>query len=173
MKIKMTKKMFSSIDNIELGKACFAPIIPMIRGKSIEIKKQIYNQLSPEQKDLFMFSVYYNHAEKSLYEFYWWSAYYYAQPDAWIELKRALIHFKAKSMLCILNELEDFFREKNYSRNLENINLSQKDIDNQVDLQNFIQSMFTKFKEISPITLNKIGDCIRENPYQFVYLEDV
>lgn len=168
----MNKAVFRCLKDGELGSACFAPIIPMIRGKNNEVKQQVYKQLSSGQKALFMFYVYYNHASRSVDEFYWWSAYYFAQPKAWSEIKIALSYFQAESMLKVFEEIEELLTEQSYPRSLEEFNLSTKDLVCHPDLFLSIQSLNDKFNEVSSVTLNQIGVCIRNDPSRFIHIED-
>jgi hypothetical protein len=80
--VKIRRQEFDSLEDAALGRACFEPIIPKIRGKDNVVKAQVYKQLTTGQQALFMFNAYYNHASNSLAEFYWWTAYYPAQPKA-------------------------------------------------------------------------------------------
>lgn len=167
----MNSNEFHALDNTELSSACFSPIIPIIRGKSLDVKNQVYKQLLPGQKALFMFHAFYNHASNSLNEYFWWSAYYFSQPKAWLEILSSLRYFKADSMLEILEELEKFLIEENFPKNLEEFTLSQKQIEYYSNLPK-IQSLYLNFNEISSPTLNKIGEYIRNNPEQFIQFVD-
>lgn len=110
MFVKMSRQVFDSLEDAALGEACFEPIIPVIRGKDISVKTQVYEQLGTGQQALFMFYAFYNHAIKSLDEFFWWSAYYLAQPKAWSEVKVGLRYFKADALLKLLDEMEGILK---------------------------------------------------------------
>lgn len=172
MIIKIGRQEFDTLPDMALPFACFEPIIPMIRAKDITIKEDVYNQLTREQKVLFMFNAYYNHASKSLAEFYWWSAYYLAQPKAWSEIKSALKYFKADAMMQILLEMESILEVNTYPEKSEKLSFSYNDLDNDPKLHTSICQLYTKFNKISPLTLKTIGQIIRKKPNDFILFTD-
>ncbi|RJS61592.1 hypothetical protein [Bacillus sp. PK3_68] len=60
MHIKMNKAAFGYLKGVKLGIACFAPVIPAIRGKDNEAKQQVDKQLSLGQKALLIFEAWKN-----------------------------------------------------------------------------------------------------------------
>ncbi|MFB7305171.1 DMP19 family protein [Heyndrickxia sporothermodurans] len=172
MLIKMNSKSFHSFKDKALPRACFEHIIPLIRGKNNTVKVSIYSQLSRGQKSLFMFNAYFNHASNSLAEFYWWSSYYIAQPNAWSEIIKALQYFNAERMLNIIVEIEEVLKEKKQKECLENFESSYKDLESNPDLHTIVNRLFTNFNEISSATLTTIGEYIRNNPLEFIQFED-
>lgn len=172
MLTKMKRQVFDSLEDSALGGVCFEPIIPMVRGKDITVKKNIYRQLTSGQKALFMFFAYYNHARNSLAEFYWWTAYYYAQPQAWSEIKAGLRYFKANAMLQLFEKAEELLNEKKFSNRLEGFNVSYKDLDNDPELFTSMTQLSHRFQEITPDVLKKIGEHIKCNPNEYIQFED-
>ncbi|MFX3659005.1 MAG: hypothetical protein ACE3JN_02795 [Ectobacillus sp.] len=172
MPIQISRQQFDSLDDRLLGEACFAPIIPEIRGKDTAAKKEVYDRLTAGQRALFMFSAYYNHAKNSLAEVYWWSAYFLAQPKVWTELKAGLRYFGADEMLQVLEEMERTLKTRNHLRGLGKFDASYKDIDEDTGLLAAVSSLHAVFQEISPAVLQKIGQCIRSNPSEFVQFDD-
>jgi hypothetical protein len=143
----MSRKAFDSITDEQLVHACFEPIIPLIMGKSKEVKEEVYNELSKGQQALFMFIIYFNHASKSIEEYCWWTKYYYNQPRVWIGIKAALDYFSAKEMFRHFEELEEFL---NKDSNAE------------------IKKTREKFIKVSQPTINTIGRYIRNNSEDFI-----
>ncbi|MFF2445855.1 hypothetical protein ACFVSW_02050 [Neobacillus sp. NPDC058068] len=172
MFIKMNKQEFDTLEDEALVAICFEPFISKIRGKSNTVKQEVYKQLNTGQKALFMFSVYFNHARNSLAEFYWWSAYYLAQPNAWSEIKSALRYFKAEEMQRLVEEIERVLVTRDFPSNLEEFNVSYNDLENDPQLLATIGPLNTIFTGISPATLKIIGEYIRNNPLEFICIED-
>jgi hypothetical protein len=168
----MKKQVFESIDVTELGAACFDPFVPFIRGKDIKVKEELYQKLTTGQKALFMFKAYYNHANKSLAEFYWWSAYYYAQPKSWSAIKEGLKYFEAAEFYSLFGKIENVLERRKFPRNLEEFAVTYDDIHKNSELFADIEPLHHLFIEISPITLKIIGDKIRSNPREFIRFED-
>lgn len=169
MLVKMRRQVFDSLEDTALGGACFEPFIPKIRGKDDTVKLQVYKELTTGQKALFMFKAYYNHASQSLAEFYWWSAHFLAQPKAWPEIKAGLRYFETYAMLEVLEELEEILEAKIHPNGFD---VSYKDLDQDSKLLSSISSLNTIFHEISPATLKKVGAHIRNNPNEFLQLEN-
>jgi hypothetical protein len=164
---------FDSTADIDLGNACFAPVIPLIRGKSMVVKEQVYRELSAGQKALFMFYAYYNHACHSVQEFFWWSAYDYAQPKAWDTLKNALRYFGGASMLEVLEEMENVLERNGFPRSLEGFSLSPEELDRRPELLPVVQALYARFAEVSAATLIRIGETIRSRPGEFIRFGNV
>ena len=169
MLVKMRRKVFDSMEDTALVGACFDPFIPKIRGKDDTVKLQVYKRLTTGQKALFMFNAYYNHARQSLAEFYWWSAHFLAQPKAWSEIKAGLRYFKADIMLEVLEKMEEILKATKCS---DDFDASYKDLDYDSELLSSVSSLRTLFHEISQATLKKIGAYIRNNPNEFLQLEN-
>jgi len=75
-------------NSFSLSQRCFEPLIKIYKVRmseetNIGVKEHFYEELTEGQRALFMFNVYYNHISESLTEFYWWSAYFMAQPKSW------------------------------------------------------------------------------------------
>jgi hypothetical protein len=147
----MKQQVFETVGNTELGWACMAPIMEPLRGKHPNVKLQVYTSLTHGQQILFMFYAYYNHAIHTLEEFRWWSSYYLSEPNMWSEIKARLTDFGEDHLLRLLKETEDAIKE---------------------ELDESLISQYTRFHEITPMTLNRIGDYIRKNPNEFVLLEE-
>lgn len=162
----MKKEVFDGIDVDELYWRCFEPIIPAIRGKDHSIKTLVYNQLTLGQQALLMFNVYYNHASKSLVEFYWWSAYYLSQPNSWEELKKALQYFNSESMLNLLEELEKLLAVRT------NPQVSYTDLEHKPELSTSMNKLYYVLQEISPSIKLNIGCYIKRNQHEFIEFID-
>lgn len=172
MMVKMRREDFDSLEDVALVRGIFEPIIPKIRGKSITVKQEIYQQLTREQQALFMFNAYYNHASNSLAEFYWWSAYYWAQPKTWSALKAGLRFFKADTLIQLLDDMEKIFISRKDQRSLEEFKVTYQDLDHNAELLASVSSLNTILHEISPAILKKIGMYIRTYPHEFIELEE-
>ncbi|MFC9540709.1 hypothetical protein ACFTQ7_12575 [Lysinibacillus sp. NPDC056959] len=93
-----------------LHQRCFEPLIKIYKVRMSEetnicVKEHFYEELSEGQKALFMFNVYYTHISESLIEFYWWSAYFMAQPKSWAAIKACLNYFNDESFLLLLEKI--------------------------------------------------------------------
>lgn len=180
MLLKLNREAFDSIDDTVLWSVCFEPIIRGYKKKMSkqtpeseqEIKLGFYRQLSDGQRALFMFLAFYNHAKKSLAEFYWWSAYYYAQPGVWHEITGSLRRFEASGMLQIFEKMEKLLAARNYPKNLESFKATYEDLTHDSVLLSLVSPLNKQFNEISPATLLKIGNYIRSNPNEFVLFTD-
>ncbi|MBK3493860.1 hypothetical protein JFL43_03100 [Viridibacillus sp. YIM B01967] len=178
MLISMKKKDIDLITCSDLSQKCFEPLIDFYkRGVSKEtnftqFKEQFYKQLSEGQRALFMFYVYYNHTSKSLIEFYWWNAYYMAQPKSWLALKASARYFKDESMLLLLEKIELVLKQHNHPNTLEAFTVTREELGKNKELQASIRPLHIIFENTSPLTIRKINDFIEKNIHEFVEIGD-
>lgn len=157
---------------------CFEPLIDFYKkGISKEtnpnqFKAQFYEQLSKGQRALFVFYTYFTHASKSLIEFYWWSAYYYAQPKSWLALKSSAEFFKDESLLSLFEKIELVFKQKNYPITLENFTVTREDLDKHIELHASIPPLHLIFETTVPLTVRKINAYIEQDIHEFVEIID-
>lgn len=170
MLVTMSRQSFESVDITELGWACLAPIMEPLRGKDPIRKSQVYSSLSPSQQALFMFYAYYNHAKHSLHEYYWWTAYYFAQPKIWTEIKRKLRDFRDHDMVELLEQAEQTLQKWDHPRRMEAVEISLNDLEHDSALGESISVLFNRFHDITLCTRTLIGEFIRKNPEEFVQI---
>ncbi|MED4726899.1 hypothetical protein P9597_01880 [Aneurinibacillus migulanus] len=174
MFVQMRRQEFDLLENTKLGEACFEPIIRVYKmEQNLKNDKTVfYKRLTKGQQALFMFHVYYNHANKSLSELYWWSAYFLAQPEIWSEIKVGLRYFKDDAMLLLLEEIEAVLKRHNHPSSLEEFTVSRDDLDRNQELIESINTLNAMFHKIAPLTLKRIGTHIRSNSDEFVQIKD-
>ena len=164
----------------DLSQKCFEPLIKIYKKqvseetnlKTSQIKEQFYEQLTEGQKALFMFYVYYNHVSKSIYEFYWWSAYFMAQPKSWSALKAGISYFRDESMLLLLEKIELELKKHKFPNSLDNFTITREDLNQNKELHTSIKSLHVIFENTSPLTINNINDYIEKNLQEFLNIED-
>lgn len=93
MLIEIKRADFYSFNDNDLGWVCIEPIIQKIRGRELNIKSQVYAQLTRGQKALFMFWVLYGHSNNGIIQFYNEMDYLIKNVDIWSELKSASAYF--------------------------------------------------------------------------------
>ncbi|MFJ7730216.1 hypothetical protein ACIQXV_29585 [Neobacillus sp. NPDC097160] len=180
MLVKMNKQDFDLLTHTNLSQGCFVPLIKIYKNKVAEqsssnvsqIKEQFYEQLTEGQRALFMFYAYYNHVSKSLIEFYWWSAYFMAQPRSWSAIKSGIKYFDDKSMLSLLERVEVALKQHNYPDTLEDFTVKREDLERNKELLASFITLYALLDKISSQTISKINKCIEHNPQEFLDLED-
>ena len=180
MLIKVKKQKFDLLKCSDLSQKCFEPIIKIYKNKVSEetnfstsrIKEQFYQQLTEGQRALFMFYVYHNHVSKSINEFYWWNAYFMAQPKSWSALKAGIKYFSDESMLLLLEKVELELKKHNLPNSLDNFTITREDLNQNKELHTSIHSLHVIFENTSPLTIIKINDYIENNLQDFLIIED-
>ncbi|WP_276914395.1 hypothetical protein [Aneurinibacillus aneurinilyticus] len=180
MIVKMTRREFNSLPQEALYKACFEPLLLVYKSRVVEqitkndsiVKEQFYKQLTNGQRALFVFQVYYDHASNSMVEFYWWSAYFMAQPKIWSAMKIGLQYFGDDAMLRLLEEIEEVLKRYNHPSSLEKFTVTREDLDNNRELLAFISPLYGKFDETAFLTIKIISEYVRNNQREFVQIED-
>lgn len=171
MLVNMDPRVFKSLDVIELGWACMAPILEPLRGKNPAVKSKVYSELSSGQQRLFMFYAFYNHAVKSAPEFYWWSAYYLAQPGLWSELGTKLGDAGSEDFVRLLKETEEVLRRHNHPRSFDTFDASPEDIQQDALLKQSVISLYATFCEVTLLMRKELGEYVRSHPEEFVQFE--
>jgi hypothetical protein len=161
IKAAMSKREFEATEDGELGAACFAPIVPLIRAKSAQAKQDVYRELTRGQQGLFMFHVYVDHAKYSAEQFYWWTAHYAAQPDAWTELREGLNAFGAVALAELLEETKAALKHPIGD-------VAPGDLDKDEALSESIHTLYSAFLRSASDAAARIGRAIRSNPTDFV-----
>ncbi|MFO1442697.1 hypothetical protein KDN24_05650 [Bacillus sp. Bva_UNVM-123] len=136
------------------------------------MKEQFYEQLTEGQRALFMFYAYYNHVSKSIYEFYWWSAYFMAQPKSWSALKAGIGYFQDESMLSLLEKIEQVLKKHNHPNSLDHFTVTREVLDENKELLASIESLHEIFENLSPLTIRTINDYIEKNLQEFLEIEN-
>lgn len=180
MLVKMNRHDYELLTRVDLSKGCFEPLINVYKGRmkeeaSIpisEMKEQFYKQLTEGQQALFMFYVYYHHVSKSIPEFYWWSAYFMAQPKSWSALKASIKYFDDDSLVSLLDKIELVLKRHDHPATLEAFAITREHLNFNKELQELINSLYDEFNKIAPMTICKINKYIENNLQQFVEIND-
>lgn len=177
MIVQMKRQEFDSLADKALFSACFKPLILNYKGRmakenSSMVKELFYKELTTGQKALFVFHVYYDHAIESKAEFYWWSAYFMAQPKIWSAIKTGLQYFGEEPMYLLLEETELVLKKYNCPNTLEKFAVTRKDLDRNGELSESINPLHIKFNETARFTIMGISDFIRYNHENFLKIED-
>jgi hypothetical protein len=175
----MNSRELDSLPKDGLSYVCFEPLIQAYKARVSEqstgdgstVKEQFYKELTNGQQALFSFHIYYNHASKSLTEFYWWNAYFMAQPTTWSAIKSGLNYFGGGTMLHILGDVEVTLKESNHPVSLDGFNVTREDMMRDQNLLDSIKLLHAAFVEASPATLQLINAGIHNNLNEFITIE--
>lgn len=169
----LTQDEFNSLDNDELGTACFEPILhayKISQTQGEDFSTGLYTRLTSGQRALFGFWSYYTHVMESEAEFYWWSAYFIADGHKWAGLKEGLSYFGDQSTLYLLEEFEGILIERDHPRELGHFNITRDDLYQDEEFLSMVCSLYAIFHESLFMTLDIIGNYIRNNPQEFILL---
>ncbi len=179
MIVQIKKQEFDSLADEALLNACFKPLILEYKKRMAkqpedrEISKELfYKELTTGQKALFVFHVYYDHAIESKAEFYWWSAYFMAQPKIWSAIKTGLQYFGEEYLYLLLEETELVLKKYNCPNTLEKFAVTREDLDDNGELSESINPLHIKFNETARLTIKRISDFIRYKHDNFLKIED-
>ncbi|CAN7751482.1 hypothetical protein LJR153_006749 [Paenibacillus sp. LjRoot153] len=174
MLVKMRQDMFHTLGDEALIAACFQPIIQAykeIQTRGEDFTSGLFQELSPGQQALFAFRVYHTHAIKSQTDFYWWSAYFLAQPAKWAGIQSSLRFFEDNSTLPLVERMESLLRQRNHPRNItNNFDISTTDLEQDPELMSEVRPLYAALLEAAEITNKGIAAYIRNHPDAFVAL---
>lgn len=163
----------------KLGAFCFRPMIGVYKQKmsvtelkdSAAVKELFYNELTTDQQALFSFFVYYYHAVDPLEEYFWWNAYFLAQPKIWSATKAALNYFDDYVQLQLLEEVEAALLSWGQPTSLEDFQTTREDLAKHGEWLTAMSSSHLSFLEAAPNSLRLIGKHILTRPESFFDLE--
>lgn len=160
-----------------LYEKCFKPLIKIYKVRmseetNIRVKEHFYEELSEGQKALFMFNVYYTHISESLIEFYWWSAYFMAQPKSWAAIKACFNYFDDEPFLLLLDKIEQELKRHNHPCTFENFSITRDELNHNKELHASFESLYVMFENIFPTTIEKINNFIEKNLQEFIQIEN-
>ncbi|OAS15502.1 hypothetical protein [Paenibacillus oryzisoli] len=161
------------IEDTALITACFQPIIlayKEIQTRGEDFTSGLFQELTPGQQALFAFNVYHTHVIKSQADFYWWSAYFLAQPARWAGLYRALRFFEDRATLPLVEQIESLLRQRNHPGNITTFDISTTDLEQDAELMSDVRPLYAALLEASEITLRGIAAYIRNHTEAFVDL---
>ncbi len=172
MLVTMKRQVFNSLDHAALIRACTEPTLQQIRAKHPTVKSQVLAQCTPGQQALVMFLVLYNHAGDSAADLYCWVSYLLREPNTWSAIKAGSRYFGDGAMLQLLEEIEGVLEARHHQADAGRRDVLPWDLDNDPELLASISQLNATFHEIAPTTLKLIGVYIRNNPSEFVLIED-
>ncbi|MVO98497.1 hypothetical protein [Paenibacillus lutrae] len=169
----MKSSIFHSLHAGELSQACFKPLIETYKKERAAGQDftGTYAKLSKGQQALFMFYVHTNHAAKSLSDFYWWSAYFYAKGTEWQGIKWSLRFFGEDVLHSVLLEMENLLIETAHPVSLEMFSLAKDHLDRHPDLLASVTPVHARYRDRISAAVDQVERYIRLNPGEFVDLE--
>lgn len=170
MLVTMKRPVFDSLDHAALVWACIEPTIEQIRGKDLTVKSKVYKQLTTGQRALLMFWFLYGHARWTA-EFYWIVSYYISELKVWSGIKNGIRYFGDEAMFRIYEEIEGVLEARSQEIG-ESREVSVLDLDDDPKLFTTVDRIHEMYHKITPETIKRISMYIRNNPNEFVLLED-
>jgi len=173
----MKKSDYDLITDSNISQVCFEPLIKTYKNRVADqislsnidqMKEQFYRELTHGQRALFMFYAYYNHVSKSLTEFYWWSAFFFAQPKSWSPIKTSMMYFDDQSLLISLEMIEEELKRHHYPNTIENFSVKRENLELNKELKFSLESIYADLDKVFPITISKINKFIEQNKQEFI-----
>ncbi len=168
MLVTMKRQGFNSLDPAALARACIEPTLQQVHTINPTVKSQVLAQLTPGQRALFMFRVLYDHAGDSAADLYYWVSHLLGEAKTWSAIKAALRYFGDDAMPQLLEELEARHHQADAGRR----DALPWDLENDPELFTSMSQLNATFHEIAPATFKLMGTYIRNNPGDFVLIED-
>lgn len=146
---------FAMFSDSELIWLCVEPIILKTRGRSPEIKAQVFSQLSAGQRSLFIFQVLYGHAGHGIAAFFQHIGYLTDTLDIWSALKAAMRYFEDIEMLTLIEKMESAYPS-----------MPEQSGDTAL-----LHELDEAYKDRIEESLQRIGAYIRNHPAEFLQSE--
>ena len=162
MRINITKEQFSKLSGFSLGQELIQPIIQKVRGQRIEIKRAVYEVLTPGQKSLFAFWVMYGHTGSGWLQFFQEGLYIGGYEQFLPMIKAGFRHINDLAMLENV-----IWAEEVYSQYRACLSTVREPADSDELAQAFAPAS-EQLLALLPETMSKIETYIRNQPEEFV-----
>ncbi|TVX96316.1 hypothetical protein [Cohnella terricola] len=160
MKVKLDPKDYESH---EISWLCIKPMLIAVRGKDLQTKLEMYNQLNEGQQGLFLFYSFHNHT-KTIAEFYWFSAYNINELKSWKGIRKGVLFFKDFKLADRLDEIEKFIA----SQSKLNRTISPTDLENDRKLFDEVKILHEKYTKDAELTIQLMNEWVLANKSEFI-----
>lgn len=160
MKVKLDARDLNSSD---LSWLCIQPMLLAVRGKDLQTKLEMYNQLTDAQKGLYLFYSFHNHA-KTVEEFYWFADYNIHELRSWKGIKTGVLYFHDVELASLLDDIERFLEQRTQS----NKPVSPSDLEMDKQLLADVKTLHDKYVLYSELTITRMNEWIRTRLSEFV-----
>jgi hypothetical protein len=155
MRLEISEERFRSTCGFELGWELIQGPIQLVRGRSLAVKKEVFDQLTAGQKALFSFWVMYGHVQSG------WLAFFQSRYGEYIPMMRkALIDIDDRELLADLDQAASLFQ--GYEGASSPASPSTEQI-----VQQF-EPLDERLNVLLPATMQRLENLIREKPEEFV-----
>lgn len=150
---------------------CIEPMLISIRGKNLDEKSAMYNQLNEGQRALYLFYAFYNHVH-SIEEFYWFATYFMGELKAWNGLKSGVRFYKDYEFADILEQLEKIIEKRNKDFEGRWNEASPTDLEKDIELSLLIRPIYKAYQQSVEEYKERMNTYIRNNKEDFLEIED-
>lgn len=162
MRVAINRHEFDTLESNTLAWACIEPVIQQIYAKDFTVKAQVYAQLTVGQRALLMFKMLHGHTNYGVTEFFDLIPHLPGQSQVWGELQSGMVYFGDEAMLHLLQKMEQVYHA---------LKTGKQHADD-LEFRAAVESLNERYFEVAPLTLKRIGAFIRNNPHEFVQIED-
>ncbi|GGH27328.1 hypothetical protein [Paenibacillus segetis] len=149
----------------QLSWLCVKPMLLAVRGKDLQTKLEMYQQLNEGQKGIYLFYSFHNHVN-SIEEFYWFSGYYIIEIQSWHGIKSGVQYFKDIEMVELLDQIEGLIEKCKKEDGVWQA--SPSDLERDTDLLQEVKELYEKYKRISGNTISQMNTYIVHNKEEFI-----
>jgi hypothetical protein len=156
MLLEISEERFRSLSGFDLGWEMISGPIQQARTRSLAVKKEVYNQLTPGQKALFSFWVMYGHVQQGWLPFFQ-SGYHQYLPM----LRTGLLNIEDQPMLETLDLAAKAFQDHENALIFSDTEAAQRIADQ-------FRALDQRLFALLPTTMQRLENLIRAAPQEFV-----
>lgn len=162
--------MQEDLERDNLSWLCIEPMLLSVRGKNVNAKSDLYDQLNEGQKALYLFYAFHNHAN-TISEFYWFATYFISELKAWNGIKDGILFFGDQEMLTVLKQIEGIIEDKNKRADGTWREASPTDLEKDIDFSDTVKTIFNKYQLVVRKTIQEMNSYIRTNKEDFLAIQ--
>lgn len=151
----MKRQEMNRLDDESLIWACMEPIMTQTAGKEPAEQAKLLSSLNDAQRAMFLFQIFYGHADSGLAILYDRMDALMDKADLWTGVEIGLLYFNDEPMLEVLKEMEKGWYQYR----------------NEPNASGTIEELSEAYRKLVPETQKKIADYIRKHPSEFLKME--
>lgn len=166
-RIKMPFQELMTMEMNQLGWKCVEPMLIQVRGKSPQVKEEIYSRLSTAQKAIFLFFAFHNHVD-SPEDLYRYTHYYNTDVRIWPALLEGLRFYGDQELIEVLEATRRIIEEKLMLPDGSWAEAGLHDLEQDQILAGQLQTLYDSYRSCSVQSIHTINTYVSSHLDEFI-----
>lgn len=171
LKARLTYNEMDTLDDARLLWVCAEPFISKIRGKSPDVKQQVFQELASGQQALYLFQIMNGHT-RSVSELYWFSCEYLGQPALWAKMKQTFRELGCHALVSIYERIEAELGPRQAAAQAAGVPVTVLDLERDTGLFRQVAELLAVYRTAAGEAVRIIAAGIRSHVHDYASLEE-